>query len=423
MQSTSRRAIGGNSYRGLDRSIYILFVARIINRFGDFVQMLLVLILTVSVGMDEHVAGLFTSLTVLAASLGQLCGGMVADRYPRRMVMVICQLAVAVLYAVCGFLARDGQAAIAFLILASSPFRGATWPVSNALIADFSEGEVDRARAFSLLYLGSNIGVAVGPMVAAFLFSKNLSLLFWGSAATLFVSACILGKFLPDKPLSIPESDNGAENRGSRTSVVGMLFGQPALLLYIIAFTWYNFIYVQHTFALPLQMNALFGTEAGTEGYGWIMTVNAVTVLVMTGTVTRFTIRFGRATNMAAGCWFYVAGFGLYAFSGSLPLFLAATFIWTIGEILLATNGNVFVNQHAPSTHRGRFNSVVSVLTGVGSSLGPFAGGLILRHVSYSVLWAVMVVIAAVISMLFMRLGTIVSRPESGFGPGESTEC
>ena len=42
----SRRDPAGGSYRGLDRSIHILFVARIIDRFGDFVQMLLVLILT-----------------------------------------------------------------------------------------------------------------------------------------------------------------------------------------------------------------------------------------------------------------------------------------------------------------------------------------------------------------------------------------
>jgi len=56
IEKSSRHTAGG-SYRSLDRNIHILFIARIINRFGDFVQMLLVLILTLSIGMDEHLAG------------------------------------------------------------------------------------------------------------------------------------------------------------------------------------------------------------------------------------------------------------------------------------------------------------------------------------------------------------------------------
>src|SRR3989339_420442 len=114
----SRRDTGG-SYRSLDRSIHILFVARIINRFGDFVQMLLVLILTVSIGMEAHLAGLFATLTVLAASVGQLVGGIVADKFPRKHVMVSCQLAVAALYASCALLITESPMTVAYLILVS----------------------------------------------------------------------------------------------------------------------------------------------------------------------------------------------------------------------------------------------------------------------------------------------------------------
>jgi MFS family permease len=190
------------------------------------------------------------------------------------------------------------------------------------------------------------------------------------------------------------------------------------LVLYVVAFTLYNFIYVQHGFALPLQMNSIFGTQAGTEGYGWLMSVNALTVLLMTAGVIHVTLHLSRAISMAIGCLFYVVGFGLYAICSSLPAFLGATFIWTIGEILLATNGNVFVNQHAPSTHRARFNSIVSVTTGIGSTLGPFAGGLILAHATYAFLWMVMVGTAILISLLFVWLRVMVVKSEV---PGSGT--
>jgi MFS family permease len=403
--------MAGGSYRTLDRNIHILFLARIINRFGDFVQMLLVLILTVSIGMEEHQAGLFTTLTIFAASLGQLSGGFFADKYPRKYVMVVCQLSVAVLYVASGLLIVDSPMVVAYLILISSPFRGATWPVSHALIADYSEGEMERARAFSLLYLGSNVGVAVGPLVAAFLFSRNLFLLFMISAATLVVSAGLLGVFLPRQP----EKDHDvAVGPPTSNSLLRLFFSNRLLVVYVVAFTLYNLIYVQHSFALPLQMNALFGTRLGTEGYGWLMTVNAVTVLLMTAIVTRLTIHGSRAMNMALGTLFYVVGFGAYAVCSSLVAFLGATFIWTLGEILLATNGNVFVNRHAPSTHRARFNSLVSVAVGIGSTIGPTAGGLLLSVAGFSTLWFSAVGVAMVVGVLFLMLRRMVIRSEAG---------
>jgi MFS family permease len=408
IEKSSRHTAGG-SYRSLDRNIHILFIARIINRFGDFVQMLLVLILTLSIGMDEHLAGWFTTMTLLAGMLGQLLGGFAADRYPRTSVMVSCQLIVALLYIICGLLVGSQAMVVAVLILVSAPFRGATWPVSHALIADFSHGEMERARAFSLLYLGSNIGVAVGPLVAAFLFSRNLPLLFLISALTLVLSASLLGFFLP-KQRQKEAPDGQSATDVTTVSLWNLFFSNRMLLLYLIAFILYNLIYVQHSFALPLQMNQLFGSLIGPERYGWIMTVNAVTVLLMTAFVTRWTLTWSRSVNMALGMVFYVIGFGVYAFCSSFALFLAATFIWTIGEILLATNGNVFVNQHAPASHRGRFNSIVSVSMGFGSSIGPALGGLLLSVASFRTLWLGAVLVAGIIGLLFIRLRILVIR-------------
>ncbi len=407
----SRRNPAGGSYRGLDRNIHILFAARIINRFGDFVQMLLVLILTIRMGLDEATAGLIVTCTVLAAGLGQLAGGMAADRIPRKRVMVYCQLSVAACYVVCGFFTSQGQVLVPVLILLSSPFRGATWPVSNALVADFSHGEAERARAFSLLYLGSNIGVAVGPLVAAFLFARNLPLLFWGSAFTLVLSACIIWFSIPDIPSSpIESNESSPEELPARGSVLQIFIHQPLLLWYMLGFTLYNFIYSQHGFALPLQMGDLFGEVAGTRGYGFLMTLNAVTVLVMTALLTRWTIHRSRIMNMSLAAWFYVIGFGMYAFADVSWVFYLSTFIWTNGEILMATNGNVFVNQHAPSSHRGRFNGVISLLTGMGATVGPYVGGLLLLFASYRTLWLVMVVLAFAIALLFLHMESLDKR-------------
>jgi len=128
---------------------------------------------------------------------------------------------------------------------------------------------------------------------------------------------------------------------------------------------------------------------------------------VMTALLTRWTIHRSRIMNMSLAAWFYVIGFGMYAFADVSWLFFLSTFIWTNGEILMATNGNVFVNQHAPASHRGRFNGVVSLVTGMGATVGPYAGGLILLLSSYRMLWLVMVFLAFVIALLFLHMESL----------------
>ncbi|MFA7128531.1 MAG: MFS transporter, partial [Sphaerochaeta sp.] len=183
---------GFSLYAGLDKSIYTLFAVRIINRFGDFVQMLLVLILTVKLGMSDHEAGIFITFTIIATMVGQLTAGVVADKLARKYVLVFCQLMICVSYLLCAvFIESAFFSLVPLLILLGSPFRGATHPITSSMVADFSS-ESDRGRSFSLLYLGTNIGVALGPMAAAFLYARSLPLLFAGSSGLLLISTIVL---------------------------------------------------------------------------------------------------------------------------------------------------------------------------------------------------------------------------------------
>lgn len=389
-------------YRGLDRSVYVLFFARMINRFGDFVQMLLVLILTSRLGMNEAMAGVLVTAVVFATSIGKFLGGLVADRLSRKGVLAACQLVVAVCYAACGaFFLSDLPSFVPWLILISSPFRGATWPVNNSLVADFTSDE-DRGRAYSLLYLGTNMGVAIGPLVAGFLFAHSLVWLFWGASLLMFCSTTIVLCFISSKEaVAVPMN---SEQQAVEGGLFHALSLRPMLIAYALLFFIYEFCYSQHTFALPLEFSFLFGADAGASRYGVLMSVNAVSVLVMTPLLTKLTSRFDHVMNMSMATLFYVAGFSLYAAGGGYWLFLFATFVWTNGEILMATNGNVFVNHYAPASHRGRLNGLISVFTGLGATVGPAIGGLLLTGGRYGRLWMVMSALSCVICIGFLSL-------------------
>lgn len=391
---------GFSLYAGLDKSIYTLFAVRIINRFGDFVQMLLVLILTVKLGMSDHEAGLFITFTIIATMVGQLTAGVVADKLARKYVLVFCQLMICVSYLLCAvFIESAFFSLVPLLILLGSPFRGATHPITSSMVADFSS-ESDRGRSFSLLYLGTNIGVALGPMAAAFLYARSLPLLFAGSSGLLLISTIVLWIKVPLLRSDVFISASPKSEKG----FVSVLFKNKILLLFLLFFSIYNFTYAQNTFVLPLQFTEVFGVVAGVGNFGFLMTVNAVTVLFFTPILTRLTHRKSQLENMYLAMVFYVVGYGMYAFCSHFLAFLLATFIWTLGEILMATNANVFLNAYAPPRYRARFNAVTNIAAGFGSALAPTVGGLLLVGESYEFLWSLMSFLCLVLGMGFFYL-------------------
>jgi MFS family permease len=56
-----------------------------------------------------------------------------------------------------------------------------------------------------------------------------------------------------------------------------------------------------------------------------------------------------------------------------------------MGEILQATNTNVYIASHTPISHRGRFNSILPIIIGTGFAIGPPVMGKFIEL--YSVVW------------------------------------
>ena len=397
---------GFSLYAGLDKSIYTLFTVRIINRFGDFVQMLLVLILTVKLGMSGHEAGFFITFTIIATMVGQLTAGVVADKLARKYVLVFCELMLSASYLLCAlFIESAFMSLVPFLILLGSPFRGATHPITNSMVADFSS-EADRGRSFSLLYLGTNIGVALGPMAAAFLYARSLPLLFAGSSMMLLFSTILLWIKIP---LLKSELFSNASPKLEKGFVFALLKNK-ILFLFLVFFALYNFMYAQNTFALPLQFTEVFGVVLGAGNFGFLMTINAVTVLFFTPILTHLTHRKSQLQNMYLAMIFYVVGYGMYAFCSHFSMFLLATFIWTLGEILMATNANVFLNAYAPPRYRARFNALTNIAAGFGNALAPTVGGLLLVRGDYGVLWSLMAFLCLVLGIGYFYLHRLLQK-------------
>jgi len=78
-------------YRGLPRSVYVLFFATIVNGMVIFVYPFLALFLTQKLNYSVAQAGLFMFIASLAYIPGTFIGGKLTDQVGRRMVLFVSQ--------------------------------------------------------------------------------------------------------------------------------------------------------------------------------------------------------------------------------------------------------------------------------------------------------------------------------------------
>ena len=154
--------------------MYIMFGATVINRFGDFVMPFLTMYLTIKIGLSFGVTGIIVTISSLIGIPSSILGGKLADEFGRKKTYLIAQSGAALSLLPCAFL-KDPVPIVIFLMI-STFFHGAVRPPMNAIITEILPPR-QRQQGFSLQYLGINVGVALGPIVAGFLFYRSWELI------------------------------------------------------------------------------------------------------------------------------------------------------------------------------------------------------------------------------------------------------
>ena len=376
-----------------------------VNSMGAFVYPFLTIYLTKTLSLDEGEAGFIVMLAITAHLPGLIVGGRLADWLGRKRILLLFQGLAAICFIPCAFL--NNPFLIPRLLILSAFFLGAAQPASTAMTADLTNPS-NRKAAFSLLYLGNNIGFAVGPLIAGFLYNNYLIWIFLGDAVTTFASLTLVYLFVKETLPSrekIEESyqlENNYE-KAERGNLWQVLWRRPRLLLFTLISLIYSFVYAQTTFSIPIQVIELFG-DKGPKIFGVIMTTNALVVSFLTIIVISLTHKIKPVLNVAVAGVLYAIGFGIIFFITGLPWLLLSTVIWSMGEILVTTNTNVYIANHTPMSHRGRFNAVIPVIMGAGFALGPLISGDYIRKYGIKNIWPAIFFLSIVAAVLMYFL-------------------
>ena len=182
-------------YKGLKKENYILFFGRIVTNLGAMVWPLFTMILNKKLGLNATQTAVFIIASGILFLPANLLGGKIADRFNKKRVIICCDIISIVIFVISGFIPLSLFSIC--MLLFGALFQTLEGPAYQALVADITP-EDKREKAFSLLYLGANIGLILSPTIAGLLFNNYLWLCFVISGLSISVSTILIGLFIND---------------------------------------------------------------------------------------------------------------------------------------------------------------------------------------------------------------------------------
>ncbi|MFQ5945631.1 MAG: MDR family MFS transporter [Anaerolineae bacterium] len=310
--------------------------------------------------------GVILGMSSLSGFVAQPLAGSLVDRFGRKWAMLF-SLGGGALTSV-GFILSSSLEAYLLLSLLA----GATWPVGSvatqAMVADMIPSP-RRPRAFAILRIGHNVGFALGPAVGGFLAARSFSYSF---AAAATASTVILVLYALTVKETMPAAAEGQIGRGGDGGYRRVLRDTPFLSF---AFG-YGLLGIAYMPMLGLLAVTLKEVHAIPEsGFGLLMTLNGLMVVLFQLPVTSITERFPPLPVMATGAFLVAAGVGAVAYVSTLPLFAAAMVVFTIGELVFVPTSATIAADLAPPEMRGRYMAVRDVSWGASRAVGPAGAG------------------------------------------------
>ena len=247
-------------------------------------------------------------------------------------------------------------------------------------------------------------------MIAGFMYKNYTRWIFFGNATSIILSLILLVLFVEETMPSREKIEKVSCNNNAEAAESGgllrVLFKRPVLLMFILVRIINQLIYSTIGFSIPIQLREVFGQDSGPMYFGIIMSFTGFVVVAFTIPVTKLTMKIKPIINIAIASLLYGLGFGMLGYIDLFWLYFVSAFIFTLGEILDVTNSGVYVANNSPITHRGRFNSIITLVATAGSAFGPFIWGGFMDFYGLHKLWIVcfgLGVFSGVL-MLFLRL-------------------
>ncbi len=383
-----------DSFKGLNRDIFVFALMMLINRIGTLILPFLTLYTTQQLGWTKIDAGTATMWFGLGSLAGALLGGEMTNKIGYYKTMAISLFSASVFfyflqfvtefYMFCGFLFVSS--------LLGDLIRPALW----SGITYFTNKD-NQTRSVSLLRMAFNAGIAIGPAIVGSLIEKyGYSLIFTIDGLTCLAAGIFLLIFVENRKDKIEEE--------SKIEEIGI---SPYRDLLYMSFMGLNMLmlisFFQILFTVPLFMTEILGFSE--REVGFFYTVNGLLILFTELPIVYYMENyFSKFRSMIIGA--VMIGISILVFIFPFPsLFMLVfyTFFVSIGEIINFPFISSASMDRASKGNIGKYMGVNTVMFSLALIIAPKFGTVVLEAFGYTILFIVMFLLC-VISVIGLYL-------------------
>jgi MFS family permease len=381
-----------NTINEYPRTFWVLVIITFINQLGNaLIFPFFSLYLTKKFNASLTEVGLLFTFFTISGFMGATIGGALTDRMGRKGMLIFSLLASAF-----SNLAMGLSPSMMFcygLALFTGILTSAGDPANQAMIADLLPEE-KRAGGFGILRIGFNVAVALGPAIGGLLASHSYLTLFIIDCVISTICAALVYFFLSE---TMPEKAPGEAKETMGATFVGYLtvLKDKAYMFFLAAgfLSWLT--YQNMTTTLGVFLRDIKGLPE--SGYGLIISLNAVMVILFQFPITRRIEKFKPMFMMAIGTGLYAVGYALYGFVSTFLLF-------AIAMLIIAPVGQALSTSFAPEQMRGRYLAIQGHTIGIAYGIGPLLAGGIFDSGSPNWLWYAAGIVGAISTLMFLMM-------------------
>lgn len=393
------------AFSGLNRSVWLLSVASLINRAGTMVMPFLVLFLIEKRGFTTTQAGQTLALYGLAAMFASYFGGRLCDRFGAIRIMQGSLLLTGLSFWALGRV--QGRLAISAMMLVLA-LVGETFRPANLAALSAASDPGERARSIALMRLAVNAGMAVGPSVGGLLAAYDYGWLFWADGATSILAAGLLFFAFPGERAAAPAVRSAAKIRAGSPfrdlpmmAILGLMF-----LLNIVTF--------QTVSTFPLSLRDLYGFSAARIGV--TLAANTLIIVLFEMVLVHSLARRDPLKVAGFGAILFCGGLALLPFGSGFGYVIFTVAIWTVGEMLAFPFLTSAVADRAPEETRGAYMGLLNFAFASAFVVAPLVGTWAYQRLGARALWLACGGVGLLVWAGFQAVATAMVRPAAEVG-------
>ncbi|MCL5989250.1 MAG: MFS transporter [Candidatus Thermoplasmatota archaeon] len=347
----------------------MLSATRFIRAFGrgsTFIFLPLIFIIDYKVSFIE--TGVLLGFATVIMAVIQYFSGIFTDKIGRRSILVYSQIPAVVLYLLIYYTVAVPHYFIPLVLswYGTIVVNSVQYPAVQASVADITEVQ-DRLSGYTMMRIMANLGIAVGPLLGAYLAGYGLQYIFLISAIATVVEIVMLylmmrETYFPKLHEPLLKGDLSKAYRSDKFFIAFIVIG-----------IFLGFFMRQRGSSLTVYSIAIENLPFMYLGYIWAL--NGLLVVLIQIPILRLMTNAGNPMLWRGiGTIFYAGAFLVLVNYPTLEILLLFMTISTFGEDMLSPTTQSIITSIAPENMRGSYIGVYNLYISIGSFSGAIIG-------------------------------------------------